>query len=171
MILTLKQFTLDYKSLLTLHFGSVIWERSAFDWDLFMAGWWRVSGHPFTIQGTCLPLAWSPFIKKQIVRNLFSLPLKTITVYTALAWLRENASNKVHTFKEIFRSFIYITKSIWCIPDCFGLFTTKEGQSSIAGGDKTLPNKQVPLTFFEKNPLRALSPTHDQKCEEQQWPL
>lgn len=168
MILTLKQFTLDYKSFLTLHFGSVIWVRSASDWDLFMGGWWRVSGHPFTIQGTCLPPAWSPFVKKQVVRNLFCLSLKTITVWTALA---EGKYSKVHTFREIFRSFIYITKSIWCIPACVGLSTTKESQSSIAGGNETLPNKQVPLTFVEKNPFRALSLTHDQKCEEQQWPL
>lgn len=79
---------------------------------------------------------------------------------TAQIWLRGNAPNKAHTSKVIPRSSIYISKSMWHIPVCFGLSTTKENQSSRIGIARTLPTRQVDLTFLEKSPFRAMSPAH-----------
>lgn len=68
------------------------------------------------------------------------------------------AEGKGHTSKVISRSSVYITKSIWHIPVCFGLSTTKENQSSRTGIARTLPSRQVDLTFLEKSLFRAMSP-------------
>lgn len=94
------------------------------------------------------------------VANFVLNPVRSLGKVMRQPWHGEGkCPNKLHTSKTTSKSSVYILKSQ---NFCFGLglSITRESQSSRAGVDKTLPNRHMDYTFFEKNPFRAMSPTH-----------